>query len=64
MLANTRVGDIVGLVQTRAMIPMTIGHNLEVKRAVDPVLLSVEDRSQVLRHDSTRRPATFKHKEE
>jgi len=37
---------------------MTTGPNLEVKRAVDPVLLSAEDRSQVLRHDSTRRPAT------
>ena len=41
------------VVQAGAAIPMTTSPNLEVKRAVDPVLLSAKDRSQVLRHDST-----------
>jgi hypothetical protein len=51
------------VVQTRAAIPMTTSPNLEVKRAVDPVLLSAKDRSQVLRHASTRRLTTFKHRQ-
>jgi hypothetical protein len=38
-------------VKTGAAIPMTTSPNLEVKRTVDPVLLSAKDRSQVLSHD-------------
>ena len=41
--------------ETGATITMTASPNLEVERAVDPILLSAKDGSQVLRHDSTLR---------